>query len=88
MTLFSPAEAINARTLSGPTYFRHMSVPVLSLCMIMASSAVRSETLPIRLGGLNVALSTDHTLASSDNCSALRVCTTWGNRLAAAPRRE
>ena len=54
-----PADAMNARTLSTPTSFMDMSVPVLSLCRIMASSAVRSVTVPERFGGLKVALSGD-----------------------------
>ena len=53
----SPADAMNARTFSGPTCFKAMSVPVLSLCRIIASRAVRSDTTPVRFGGLNVALS-------------------------------
>jgi hypothetical protein len=65
IVFFNPIAATNSRTLSGPACFRHISVPVLSLWRIMASSAVRSETLPIRFGGLNVALSSDQTLASS-----------------------
>jgi hypothetical protein len=69
---------MKARTLSGPAYLMHMSVPVLSLCMIMASRAVRCETLPMRLGGLKVALSRLHTLASSASCWAEMDLTTAG----------
>ena len=74
--LFNCAEAMKRRTFSGPAGLRDISVPVLSLCWIIASSAVLSETVPIRFGGLNVALSRFHTLASSANCFVVKVCTT------------
>ena len=45
-----PADAMNLRTLSASTSLNNMSVAVLSLRVIMASIAVRSETMPVRLG--------------------------------------
>lgn len=62
---FSPAEATNRRTLSAPTSLNIISVAVLSLLVIIASSVVRSETTPVRWGGLNVGAPGDQTVESS-----------------------
>jgi hypothetical protein len=49
--------------LATPTCLKVMSVAVLSLWQIIASSAARSETLSFRFGGLNNWLSTFQTLS-------------------------
>jgi hypothetical protein len=73
-----PAAAINARTLSAPASLNAISVAVLSLRVIMASSVVRSETMPVRFGGLNVGLPNDQTVSSSASFVSSRVLTTPG----------
>src|SRR5262245_24139694 len=55
-----------------------MSVAVLSLRVIMASNAVRSDTVPRRLGGLNVGLPSDQTLESSVSFFAPSTLSTSG----------
>ena len=46
---FNPASAISARTCAGPTAASAMSVAVLSLCAIIASSTLRAWVVPASL---------------------------------------
>jgi hypothetical protein len=51
---------------------------VLSLRLIIASIAVRSETIPMRFGGSKVGLPNDHTVESSTSAFCPRRLTTSG----------
>ena len=55
-----------------------MSVAVLSLWLIIASSAVRYETTPDRRGGLKTVLLNDHTLSSRSSIVVLSALLTPG----------
>jgi hypothetical protein len=59
------ADVVRAGTLNI------MSVAVLSLRVIIASMAVRSETMPVMSGGVNVGLPNDQTVESRTRSSLL-----------------
>lgn len=70
---------MNWRTRSAPMRLSAMSVAVLSLCAIIASSTVRALTWPERYGGLNIGAPGEYTSSSraSGSSSDVAPASTW-----------
>ena len=63
-----PASAMSARTRSAPTFSVAMSVAMLSLCVIIASSTERAVVVPA--SSSNTGLAVMRTLSSIASCSS------------------